>query len=81
MIGAVALKVLYLRGSDLQESFINPLKLLGEVVIVHLKDGGIFGFKITGCGEMKNKGYIEGFDDEHLNLTIYADDIDYLEVR
>lgn len=57
---------------------INPMKVLGRSIKVVLKgmanDRAAFQFKVTGCGE----NWIDGFDEERLNLRIYLDDIDFI---
>jgi hypothetical protein len=50
----------------------NMKELLGKSVWVELKQGGIFLFKITGCGNE----YITGYDTEGENLVISISDIE-----
>ena len=53
--------------------------LLGRAVKIHLKCGGSFFFKITGCKQM-DETFLTGFDDEGLNITINIKDIDYINI-
>lgn len=47
---------------------------LGKSIKVFLKDGGSFNYKVTGC----SNDYLDGYDDEGLNITIAVEDIDFI---
>lgn len=49
-------------------------ELAGESVKVFLRSGGHFNLKVTAT----EPGFITGFDDERINLTIAVEDIDYV---
>lgn len=53
---------------------IKPYDLLGKSIMVYLKSGGRFYFKVTGCGPY----HMDGFDQERLNLRVDVTDIDYI---
>lgn len=72
------MKLVNLKGRRIINSLINPNKILGQSIAVYLKEGGAFRFKVTGSGISDGKNFIDGYDDEHLNLRIDVDDIDFI---
>jgi hypothetical protein len=60
---------------------IQPKKVLGASVNVYLKNGNEpFRFKITGCRTF-DAMYLDGHDDEMLNLSIAVNDIEFITIR
>jgi hypothetical protein len=52
-------------------------QLLGKAVQIHLKDGGAFYLKVTGFKtDQLHALYINGVDDEGVELTIDFNDIE-----
>lgn len=54
--------------------FQDPINLLGKHVHLFTKDNRNFGFKIMGCGPE----WIEGHDDERMEMAIRFDEIDFI---
>lgn len=54
----------------------NPKELLGESVKVFMKDGGKFHFKVMECGG----DYMNGYDEEGMDLHLKIEDIDFVVV-